>query len=414
MLRSLYSGISGLRAHQQMMDVTGNNIANVNTTGFKSGQATFEDTLSQMMKSPGAPQTDVGGVNPAQVGLGVKLAGIQTNFTQGSAQSTGRSTDLMINGDGFFATRVGQETFYTRNGNFNFDNNGMLVNAEGAAVQGWTVGNDGKIATNGQASDINLPIGTLLKPKATTAAKISGNLPADTTDPTTALTPSITIYDEQGNARQLTASLTPSAGDTAPYTKWDVSITDGASGSTPVTATIDFAAQAASGTSPATQRGQKGVASPDPLTFNGVTMDLSGLSSFAGKATVAATEQDGNGAGSMQGFSVDVDGTLVGTFSNGQRKAIARIGMASFNNPPGLERVGNSMFRGTVNSGVPQLGVANSGGRGSLQGGTLEMSNVDLANEFTNLIIAQRGFQANSKVITASDELLGDLVNLKR
>jgi flagellar hook protein FlgE len=397
MLRSLYSGISGLRAHQQMMDVTGNNIANVNTTGYKSSQTQFEDTLSQTLRASGAPTAGTGGVNPAQVGLGVRLAGITTNFTQGSAQTTGRSTDLMITGDGFFAVKAGGEPLYTRNGSFNFDANGLLVTGEGATVQGWTALPDGTIPTNGTAGDISLPIGTLLQPVKSTTAQISGNLPADTTS-TAPLTPSITVYDEQGNAKQLTVSFTK-----VDSTHWDATVTDGTTSSGPTSIAFNT-----DGTTPVPTSIGPGAPFPD------ITIDVSGLSSYAGKASVAALEQNGSSAGSLQGFTVSSDGTVIGSFSNGLRKSLAQIGMATFNNPTGLERAGNSTFRTTPNSGTAQLGVANSGGRGSLQGGTLEMSNVDLAQEFTNLIIAQRGFQANSKVISTSDELLNDLVNLKR
>src|SRR5437773_3669213 len=183
MLRSLFSGISGLRAHQQMMDVTGNNIANVNTTGYKSSQTTFEDTLSQMVKAAGAPQggVGVGGTNPAQVGLGVRLAGIQTNFAQGAAQNTGRDTDLMIQGDGFFVVKNAGQDAYTRNGSFSFDTNGQLVTSDGSLVQGWTANTSGVVNTNTAVAPITLPVATLLAPQPTGNMTVAGNLPANTT-----------------------------------------------------------------------------------------------------------------------------------------------------------------------------------------------------------------------------------------
>src|SRR5438067_2630049 len=180
LLRSLFSGISGLRAHQQMMDTTGNNIANVNTTGYKSSQTTFEDTLSQLVRSAGAPQGGVGGTNPAQIGLGVRLGGISNNFSQGAAQTTGRSTDLMIQGDGFFVVQNAGQDLYTRNGSFSFDTNGSLVTSDGGVVQGWS-GNNGVVNTNSAVSAIQLPTGTLLPPKATGQVTVGGNLPGDTT-----------------------------------------------------------------------------------------------------------------------------------------------------------------------------------------------------------------------------------------
>jgi flagellar hook protein FlgE len=392
MLRSLFSGISGLRAHQTMMDVTGNNIANVNTAGYKTSQTVFQDTLSQMIIGAGAPSATGGGTNPAQVGLGVRVGGIFTNFSQGAAQATGRSTDLMIQGDGFFVVHKDGQDLYTRAGAFNFDTNGNLVAPDGAMVQGWT-GVNGAINTNAAPGNVQLPIGTLLPPVVTTSVQIGGNLPGDSAVGTP-ITTSIPTYDAQGNSVKLSVSFAKTSA-----TAWNVTITDGTTTVGPSALTF-----AADGTTP----------SPTTMAFGGETVDLSSLTNFAGQSTATALSQNGSAAGSLQAFSLTPTGTLVGVFSNGQRQNLAQIALANFNNPPGLEKVGDTMFRGTVNSGVAQLGVAGSGGRGSLLGGSIEMSNVDLAQEFTNLIIAQRGFQANSKVITASDEILQDLVNLKR
>jgi flagellar hook protein FlgE len=392
MLRSLFSGISGLRAHQQMMDVTGNNIANVNTAGFKASQALFEDALSQLLQGAGAPQGGNGGSNPAQVGLGVRLSGIETNFGQGAAQVTGRTTDLMINGDGFFVVRHNGEQLYTRAGSFSFDANGGLVDQHGSSVQGWTAVN-GVVNVNGTPGDVQLPIGTLLQPVVTTAVTVGGNLPANTTN-TTPVVASISTYDVQGNPLTFSVSFAKTSATT-----WTATASDGTSTGTPELITF-----AADGSTP----------TPTSITFNGVTVDLSGVTNYAGASTVAALNQNGSAMGSLQAFSISPDGTLVGVFSNGLKQPLAQVALAAFNNPPGLEKVGNSDYRATVNSGAPQLGAASSGGRGTLQSSALEMSNVDLAQEFTNLVIAQRGFQANSKVITTSDELLQDLVNLKR
>jgi flagellar hook protein FlgE len=393
MLRSLFSGISGLRAHQQMMDVTGNNIANVNTAGYKSSQTLFEDTLSQMMRPAGAPQAGVGGTNPAQIGLGVRTGGITTNFGQGSAQATGRTTDMMINGDGFFTVRNGAENLFTRAGSFNFDANGKLVNPSGAVVQGWTATN-GVLDTNITPSDVTLPIGTLLQPAATANMTIGGNLPADTTS-VTPITTSIKGYDAQGNQVSLSATFTQTSS-----TSWDLTTTDGTNTSGPDSITFN-----PDGTMPL----------PAPtVTLGTINVDLAGITNYAGTSTISALSQDGSAMGSLQSFTISADGILVGVFSNGLKQPLGQIAMATFNNPPGLEKVGDSQYRSTVNSGAAQLGAAGGGGRGVLLSGSLEMSNVDLAQEFTNLIIAQRGFQANSKVISTSDELLQELVNLKR
>jgi flagellar hook protein FlgE len=392
MLRSLFSGVSGLRSHQTMMDVVGNNIANVNTAGFKTSQTVFEDTLSQLVRAAGAPQGGNGGSNPAQVGLGVRMSQISTNFGQGSAQTTGRSTDLMIQGDGFFVVRNGGENLFTRAGAFSFDATGRLVTGNGNVVQGWAADGAGNINTNGATGDIRLPMGTLLEPRATGEAVFSGNLPSDTPVGDT-IRSSIKTYDAQGNETVLNASFTRTAAG------WDVSAERGGVTAGPVPMTF-----AANGTTP----------SLPTMTIGGVDVDVAGLTSFAGAGTLAAVSQDGAAMGTLSAFTLSPDGTLIGVFSNGLKQSLGQVALANFNNPPGLEKVGSSMFRTTVNSGEAQYGPAGSGGRGALSSGTLEMSNVDLAQEFTNLIVAQRGFQANSRIITSSDEILQDLVNLKR
>lgn len=284
MLRSLFAGISGLRANQAMLDVTGNNIANANTVGFKASNTVFQDTLSQMLTGASGQSAARGGTNPIQVGLGVQVASTSTNFGQGSTQTTGRVTDLTIQGDGLFIVRKGSEQLYTRAGSFNFDESGTLVTPNGARVQGY-------------------------------ALDASGN-------PTGGLAP---ISLDFSNA------------------------------SPPVPAGVE-----------------------------------------------------------MTSYNIGADGKLRGVFSDQKQRDLAQVAIADFNNPMGLEKVGETSFRESANSGAAQLGVSGQGRRGSLVGGAVEMSNVDLAAEFTNLILAQRGFQACSRVITTSDQVLEDLVNIKR
>lgn len=399
MLRSLFSGITGLRSNQTMMDVVGNNIANVNTVGYKSSQGVFEDTLSQLLTSAGAPQGAAGGTNPAQVGLGVKVAGITTNFTQGAAQLTGRSTDMMIQGDGFFLVSEGSETLYTRAGSFSLDATGQLVTPDGSVVQGWQ-GVNGVINTNAALSPVKIPISTLLPPTKTANVALGGNLRADA-PVGTILVASITAYDAQGTQHAMTYKFTNTAAN-----NWNLVVADGTNPPSAPTTLVFSAAGVLTTPSPATAT----------YSFMGgtVTMDLSKLTQFGGASTASALSQDGSGLGTLQSFAISPDGTVTGVFSNGLKQSLVQIALATFNNPPGLEKVGNSKYRTSVNSGVAQLGVAGTGGRGMFAGGVVEMSNVDLAAEFSNLIIAQRALQANSKVITASDEILQDLVNLKR
>jgi flagellar hook protein FlgE len=393
MLRSLFTGISGLRANQTMMDTTGNNIANVNTTGYKSSNTVFEDTLSQTLKQATAGTSNLGGTNPAQVGLGVKVAGIFTNFNQGAAQTTGRSMDLMIQGDGFFVQNLANTASYTRNGSLSRDNLGRLVGVDGGIMQGWMANETtGQINPSGSAGDITIPMAATLPGGETRNVKLAGNLPSDTTS-TAPMETSVTAYDAVGVPRTLTMSLT----HTGPNA-WSVKLSDGDSPDT--TTAIDF-------TDPKSP-------TPGVATLGGVKVDLSALTQYAGLSTLTTESQDGAIPGTLTGFAIGSDGVVTGSFSNGQTRALARLAIASFANPGGLEKAGNSSWRTTVDSGLAQVGVPGSGQRGSLVAGTLEMSNVDLAQEFTNLIIAQRGFQANSRMITASDEILQDLINIKR
>jgi flagellar hook protein FlgE len=398
MLRSLFSGISGLRSHQTMLDVTGNNIANVNTTGFKASQIQFQDTLSQMLNAASGAQDGVGGQNPAQVGLGVQVAGITTNFTQGAAQLTGRSTDMMISGDGFFVVRQGTQQYYTRAGSFDFDSSGqMVLPGDGAIVQGWAA-QDGVIDTSGAIGDISVKVGTVMPAKATTTAPFAGNLQADAKEGTIK-TLTVKAYDSIGTEREIEVTMTKTA------TGWTMGATDG-------TATYATTPLTFDGTGNLTWTD----ATSGDATFalGGVTVDLSGVTGMAGVDTVAAGKQDGYASGILESFALGADGTITGSFSNGLKQALGRIALASFTNPSGLSKAGGSLFTTTVNSGDPQVGAAGTGGRGTLSAGSLEMSNVDLSTEFTQLIIAQRGFQANSRVITTSDEVLQELVNLKR
>lgn len=318
MIRSMWSAVSGLRNHQIYLDVTGNNIANVNTHGYKSTRAVFEDSLSQIVRNASAPNgaNGVGGMNPTQIGLGVKLGQILGNFTQGGLQVTNVATDIAIQGDGFFVIDKGGEKFFTRNGAFSLDKSGDLVTSDGSYVQGW------------------------MNPTATT-------------DP-----------------------YTPPAAETA----FNAMLPTDAPG----TAT--------------------GAAFTRDATTGAVT-------SATGKLNISVEQ--------WQSFQIAPDGTISGVKvgdTTGTLRTIGKIALAKFNNPPGLERVGGTMFAQTLNSGDPFVTnpADNKANMGLVTSGTLELSNVDLAGEFTNLIMAQRGFQANSKIVTASDEVLQDLINMKR
>ncbi|MFE6967050.1 flagellar hook protein FlgE [Agromyces sp. NPDC057679] len=386
MLRALFSGVSGLRSHQTMIDVVGNNIANVNTPGFKGSQAQFQDTLSQILRGGGAGTPEIGGTNPAQVGLGVQVAGISTNFAQGSAKATGRPTDLMVSGDGFFTVRSGGQTLYTRAGNFDFDPLGRLVSPSGDLVQGW-VANGGVINTGGGLQDITLPLKAVSPAKASTTAEFSGNLPDDAPVGETLLR-DLDVYDASGNKTTLSITFTRSA------TGWDVS-----EGGTAI-GTLTYANGA--------------LTSGASMTIGGVAVDFSETTGFAKLTDLGVKSQDGRPVGSLDSYSIAPDGTIVGTFSNGASEPLARIAMATFVNPGGLQKAGGSTYEATANSGAVTYGTAGSAGFGKLASGYLEMSNVDLSQEFADLIVAQRGFQANARIVTTSDQILEEVTNLKR
>src|SRR4051794_8163019 len=410
MLRSMFAAVSGLRGHQTMMDVIGNNIANVNTVGYKSASAEFQDLLSQTLKGAGGPQNGLGGSNPAQVGIGTKIGSITTSFTQGALQQTGRTTDLAIQGDGFFvADNAGQRT-YTRAGSLSFDVDGRLVTPDGAKIQGWTADTLGNIDTNTQIGGIALPPGQTIAPAETQNLRLGGNLPADAVAGTIIAT-SISVYDRQGTLTPVNFDFTK----TANANEWSVQPRNAGGAAIGAPTVVTFSAATGQPSITGFQ-----VTPPGTWDANGVHVDFgvpgdaSSLVQFAGSRTLSALSQDGSPLGSLQSFAFSPTGVITGVFSNGQNKTLAQVSMASFNNPMGLERVGGSLYREPVNPGLPQLGQAGTNGRGLLATGTVEMSNVDLGQEFTNMIVAQRGFQANARVITASDELLQDLVNLKR
>lgn len=431
MLRSFYSGISSLRAHQTMLDVTGNNIANVNTTGFKTGRVNFQDTLSQMIEYPSGPQGDIGGTNPAQVGLGVQVGSISNDFGQGSTQSTGRGLDMMINGDGFFVIQAGNEQLYTRNGAFSLDANGQLITQDGALVQGWMYdGAIDDINMNTPMGAITMPVALLRDATETTEAIFNGNLPSDATEykePTidpntnkvtvpesgTKIERSIQVQDSLGNNYTLGLVFKKGTG-----TDWTVQsyVDDPKDLSAAETLSFNKDTGALNLADPTATPPIQGSPAQLNVTIGAqaIAVKIGDITGFAGLNTVQAKTQNGMEAGTLVSYTIDSDGTIMGAFSNNELSPIGRVAVAAFDNPAGLEKAGGTMWRRTVNSGEQQVGVAGEAGRGTTQGLALEMSNVDLSLEFTNLILAQRGFQAGSRVITTSDEVLQELINLKR
>lgn len=415
MMRSLFSGVSGLRNHQIRMDVIGNNIANVNTVGYKASRVTFEEAFAQLLQGASRPPGDSlnvsGGVNPIQVGLGMNIGSIDLLFTQGNIESTGVTTDLAIQGDSFFVVSNGMGNVFTRSGNFQLDANGRLV----ASTNGYIV--QGKMALDGiltdTIQDIKLPFGQKSAARASSAVSLAGNLDAEASVGDTRET-TITVYDAMGARDEMTITFTKASGTTWDY---DISVAKGtvAVGDTG-TLTFDNEGRltAPVPATPFEYTPASGAANVSIDIDWGTAGQVTGLSQFAAPSTAVLKEQDGYTMGDLERFSIDQTGTITGAFTNGVTLTLAQIALADFNNPAGLIRSGDNMYSVSANSGSPVLGFVGEGSQSSITSGALEMSNVDLAQEFTSMITAQRGFQSNARVITTSDEMLQEVVTLKR
>jgi flagellar hook protein FlgE len=413
MIRSMSSALSGMRNSQTMLDVVGNNIANVSTVGFKSSTAIFSDVLTQTLQGASAPTDTAGGASAAQIGLGARLAGTMQAFTQGAIQSTGRNTDVAIQGDGFFVVNGAAGQMFTRSGALTLDANGNLTTVEGNLVQGWQGDVSGNVNTNADPGPVEIRVGDLLSPKQTSMVDLGGNLSATAAiGYSTTLT--LTGYDTQGNSTPINVQFTKSAANS-----WTASASYGSPG-TAITLTDAALTFDANGELTAPVDRDINIAGGQIPGFTGaITLALGGASSpgrltqFAGATTAGIKNQDGGSAGTLQAFTINQQGVITGNYSNGRSRTIGQLAIAVFTNPVGLERVGGAWVK-SPNSGEPEIGTPGGGGRGLLAWGTLEGSNVDLAEEFTRLIVAQRGFQGNARVITTADEVLQEVVNLKR
>ncbi len=452
MMPSLYSGVSGLKNHNTRMNVIGNNISNVNTHGFKSSRVTFQDLLYQTISGAAIPTEEKGGVNPKQFGLGMLTASIDKIFTQGSIQNTGKITDMAIEGDGFFVLSKGDQNYFTREGTFDIDKNGTLVNpANGLRVMGWTARQDAQgnpyLDTTAQMGEITIPVYGKLPAKASTEVGLKSNLNStseiirpEMTEAERALAAvrtTIDVYDSEGGVHQLQLSFEKIAEN-----QWRaVATLEGAQG--PVTldlggtgapaganneVTINFDPQGAltgitDGAGNIKNDGQlTAVLRADipgrnvlatTLNFGNVGQ-YNGITQFTSPSSTKAFTQNGFPMGYLESFDVDDRGMITGVYTNGQKQILAQVGLSVFTNPGGLHQAGETLFTQSNNSGLPLIGEADTGGRGKIRAGSLEMSNVDLADEFTDMIVTQRGFQANSRTITTSDQMIQELLTLKR
>lgn len=537
LLNSLFSGVSGIRANQTMMDVIGNNISNVNSIGFKGSRVTFSDAFHQFIRFGTNPTETSGGTNAFQVGLGTKISSIDRNWNQGTFERTGLLTDLALQGQGLFILNSNGQKFYSRAGTFNFDANGKLVHSQnGAIVQGKVATADGIIPPGNNLEDIVVDPNLKLPAVATTFAKWGGNLSSISTitrsekyvqsgniNSTLTVGDSVEdsnlIYDENGNEYRLYLTYTKTAADTydmnyelkdsnnttviGPTTQsvsFDpvtgemltpptINITDATLGinfnldvstvtqlststtlssavddnrkptivngtltifdslGNPHTLTLKYTKTATNSwnwtasvpASSGTLTGNKGTItfnsdgsintiSPNPpvLSFvpssgaslQNIELDFGrsfdGITQTSANSVISALNQNGSASATLADLSIDQYGNIVGVFSNGYSRNLAQIMLASFPNLSGLTSVGDNMYTVSANSGDPFVGTAGEETGTTIQSGALEQSNVDLSEEFTRMIVSQRGFQANARVITVSDSLLQEVTNLIR
>lgn len=411
MIQAMLAGVASIKAQQTRMNIIGNNLANINTTAFKGGRVTFQDMMSQTLRGASSPNGAIGGRNPIQVGLGVRVASTDTNTEQGSLNATNRPTDMAITGNGFFPVTDGNQILYTRDGGFDLDANGDLVHrATGTKLIGWTADPvTGAVDTSqalGAASTLNIPLGAAMTAQATSQATWAGNLDNRAAVGDTSSTV-VRVYDNLGNAHDLNVTYTKTSADT-----WDWSVTN-PGGSAAVTGSGTITFDPANGS---VMTGNTGAITVTPTDGAAVTInaDFGSLKGLAADSNAKVISQNGFGPGSLASFAVAEDGSVVGLYSNGMTKTLGQVALASFSNPGGLDREGGNLWTATYNSGTPTLGTALSDDRGSITSGYLEQSNVDIGTEFTDLIITQRGFQANTKVVTTVDEMLQELLQMKR
>ncbi len=417
---SFSASLSGLNANQQKLNVIGNNLANINTIAYKASSVQFTDLVSQM----------VGGssVNPMQVGLGVAIGSISPNFRQGGVENTGMASNVAIQGNGFFVVGGLDNRSYTRAGDFSFGPDGTLITPDGLPVQGYTATDPvtGAIITTGPIGNIVVPPGVLRPPTATNQFATMSNLDANAAVGDT-FTATVEVYDSLGASHVATITYTNTGAGA-----WDYEVTvpgeDIAGGTAGTPSVIGNGNLSFDGNGRLDQ--VNGAAAADvviagPAWANGATagpltwdlVNANGdptLSGFAGPSATSSITQNGSPAGSVSGITITASGEIQATFGTGASVVVGQIALASFNNPQGLLRLGANRFGESEAAGTANVGVAGTGGRGSLIGSSLEQSNVDIAQEFTQMILAQRGYQANSKSITVADELLLETLNLKR
>ncbi|HXX89751.1 MAG TPA: flagellar hook protein FlgE [Acidimicrobiales bacterium] len=428
MEQSLLAAVSGIESNQTYLDVIGNNIANANTVGYKSEDAVFTDLLAEQVAGATAPSAGGAGVNPIAVGSGVRIGAVTNEQSQGSLEQTNQPTDVAIQGSGFLVAEQGGQLYYTRAGHLTIDANGDLATPTGGLIQGWQANAQGVINPNAPTTGLSIPTGKIMNAQATTEITVGGNLPAwSGTGTPPVVTTTIDANDTLGNTVPVTLTFTGVAGQA---NQWTIqgTVPNGSSSTNlwSTLPTITFSAGNISSISGVTANSDGSFSLPVgtmPPNFSFPAGDtwkidfpapgsIGAVTQFAGAQTFAAQSQDGNPPGMLESFAIGEDGVITGAFSNGRTEAIGQLALATFSNPGGLADTGNLMYTQTPNSGQPQIGTPNTGGRGSLIGGSLESSNVDLASQLTDLIVAQEAYQANTKVVATTSQAIQSLVNM--
>lgn len=402
-MSSIYTGVSGMQASQKAVDLIANNVANLNTVAYKASRPSFEEALISTL------QPGTSGVNPEQIGMGVMLGSIEQDMTQGSLRQTGRPLDLAIAGDGFFAITDGTKTQFTRAGVFELDvAHRLVLGSTGLSLVGWSADIvTGKLDTSATPTgNLLIPTGTLYAVQTKTVG-YGGNLDSNTATP---ITTSFNVYDSLGGTHVVNLTFTK----TATAGQWTVSAasTDGAVTIPAAERTVAF------DTNGTPTSGLVSLSLALPATSGAITpldfkVNMGSLSQLNGDSTVQAVSQDGLPIGTLLNYSVDEEGKIVGTFSNGASRILGQVALANFTNPAGLLKDGTNLWSVSANSGSPVLQPASVGGA-KIRGGYLEQSNVDLTTEFASLIVSQRGFQANSRSITTADEIMQEVLQMKR
>lgn len=405
-MRSLFAAISGLDNFQTQMDVVGSNVANLNTVGYKASTVVFSDLLNQVLQAGSAPTASRGGTNPVSVGLGVQLSSIDRSLSQGNLQQTGNPTDLAIQGNGYFIVSGSSGDTYTRAGAFSLDSKGNLVDAHGGFVQGW-MAKSGTLPTEDAATltALTVPLSLTSAANATSKTVLAGNLDAGAAVGQTSAT-EINAYDSLGNPVPIVVTFTNTAQNAW---SWQATVSNNGSSTTVGSGNLAF------NTSGQISSGGTGTLTYTPSGAQplNISVDFSSITGYAASSSVSMQSQDGYQSGDLTSYGIGQDGTITGDFSNGQRLTLGQVALASFANPQGLTALGQGSFGTSPNSGAASVTSPGGQGTGQLAPGALEMSNVDLSQEFTNMIVAERAFQANAQVITASDTMLQTLNQIR-